>query len=276
MHNFEPCVTLPVFFLLKYLTNNYSIKQTAERRLIIPEDYFDSCVSELHKLIPTGCISLDKLLGGGFPAESVSLIYGEAETGKTSLAVQSAVNCARRGIKSLFIDTDGTFSYERLSQIAEYDYQKISPLMIIMRPTTFQDQSKSIDHLEKVINKKFGLIIVDTVTSLYRVELDGTKETYAANRELNRQLAVLMQIAKTCGVAVLIVSQVRSVPLGETVEMKPVATRVLNYWSDIILDMRQTSQTRVIKVLREKHPKIKGKGAIYVKIERTGISDYMH
>jgi len=214
------------------------------------------------------------LLGGGFPTEAVSLVYGEAETGKTSLAVQCAVNCARRGIKSLFIDTDGTFSYERLSQIAEYDYEKISPLMIIMRPTTFQEQSRAIDHLEKVITNKFGLIVVDTVTSLYRVEFDDTEETYAANRELNRQLAVLTQIAKTCGVAVLVISQVRSVPFGETVEMKPVATRVLNYWSDIILDMKQTGQTRVIKVLREKHPKIKGTGFIYVKIESTGINDY--
>jgi DNA repair protein RadB len=230
----------------------------------------------LPSFIPTGCISLDKLLGGGFPTETVSLIYGEAETGKTSLTVQCAVNCARRGSKSLFIDTDGTFSYERLSQIAEYDYQKISPLMIIIRPTTFQEQSTAIDQLEKLITNKFGLIVVDTVTSLYRVELNDTEETYAANRELNRQMAVLTQIAKTRGVAALVISQVRSVPLGETVEMKPVATRVLNYWSDIILDMKQTGQTRVIKILREKHPTIKGTGSIYVNIESSGITDYRH
>ena len=228
----------------------------------------------MQNFVQTGCISLDKLLGGGFPTKTVSLVYGEAETGKTSLAVQCAVNCARRGIKSLFIDTDGTFSYERLSQIAEYDYDRISPLMIIMRPTTFEDQSKAMDHLEKVITNKFGLIVVDTVTSLYRVELTDTKETYAANRELNRQLAVLTQIAKTCGVAVLVISQVRSVPFGETVKTKPVATRVLNYWSDVVLDMRQSGQTRVIKVLREKHPKIKGTGYIYVKIVYTVNNHY--
>jgi DNA repair protein RadB len=228
----------------------------------------------LPSYIPTGCVSLDKLLGGGFPTETVSLIYGEAETGKTSLTVQCAVNCARRGSKSLFIDTDGTFSYERLSQIAEHDYQKISPLMIIIRPTTFQEQSTAIDQLEKVITNKFELIVVDTVTSLYRVELDGAEETYAANRELNRQLAVLTQIAKTRGVAALVISQVRSVPFGETVAIKPVATRVLTYWSEVVLDMKQTGQTRVIKILREKHPSIKGTGSIYVNIENSGITDY--
>ena len=225
----------------------------------------------MESFIQTGCISLDKLLGGGFPTGSLSLIYGEAETGKTSLAIQCAVNCARRGIKTLFIDTDGTFSYERLSQIAEYDFEKVSPLLIIMRPTTFEEQSKAVDQLEKVITDKFGLIVVDTLTSLYRVTLDNKEETYAANRELNRQLGFLTQVAKTRNVAVLVVSQVRSVPVGETVEIKPVATRVLNYWSDVILDMRQTGQTRVIKVIRKKHPKIKGEGTIYVKIEKEGI-----
>ncbi len=146
--------------------------------------------------------------------------------------------------------------------------------MIIIRPTTFQEQSTAIDQLEKVITNKFGLIVVDTVTSLYRVELDDAEETYAANRELNRQLAVLTQIAKTRGVAALVISQVRSVPFGETVAMKPVATRVLNYWSEVVLDMKHTGQTRVIKVLREKHPSIKGTGSIYVNIESSGITDY--
>lgn len=225
------------------------------------------------KHVLTGCISLDKLLGGGFPAGAVSLIYGEAETGKTSLTVQCAVNCARRGIKSLFLDTDGTFSYERLSQIAEYDYKKISPFMIIMRPTTFHEQSDAIDHLEKVITNKFGLIIVDTITSLYRVEFDDT-EVYVTNRELNRQLAVLTELAKTRGVAVLVVSQVRGVLSGDSIEMRPVATRVLNYWSEVVLDMKQTGQTRVINVLREKHPSIKGTGNVYIKIESSGITDY--
>jgi DNA repair protein RadB len=225
----------------------------------------------LKNISPTGCIAVDKLLGGGFPSETVSLIYGEAETGKTSLAIQCAVNCARRGIKTLFIDTDGTFSYERLSQIAEFDYEKISPLIIIVRPTTFQDQSEAIDHIEKAVTDKVGLIVVDTLTSLYRASLDNKKETYAANRELNRQLGVLTQIAKTRNVAVLVSSQVRSVPFGDTVQIKPVATRVLNYWSDIVLDMKQSGQTRVIKVLRKKHPKIKGQGAVYVKIEKEGI-----
>lgn len=230
----------------------------------------------MESFIQTNCISLDKLLGGGFPTESLSLIYGEAETGKTSLAIQCVVNCARKGFKSLFIDNDGTFSYERLSQIAEYDYEKISPFIIIIRPTTFEEQTKAIDHLEKVINQKFGLIVVDTLTSLYSIETDSKKGTFIVNRELNRQLAVLTQIAKTLNLAVIITSQVRSFTIKEKIELKPVAMRVQNFWSDIVIDMKKTSQIGVVQMLREKHPKIKGKGTIYVKIDNTGIIDYKH
>ena len=74
--------------------------------------------------------------------------------------------------------------------------------------------------------------------------------------------------------AVLVVSQVRGVLSGDSIEMRPVATRVLNYWSEVVLDMKQTGQTRVIKVLREKHPSIKGTGNVYIKIESSGITDY--
>jgi len=225
-------------------------------------------------MVPTGCGSLDELLGGGLPVDGVSLVYGEAETGKTSLAIQCAVNCARMGYKSLFIDSDGTFSSKRLSQIANYDYENISSSIILMKPTTFQEQVIAIDHLDEYLTKKFGLVIVDTITSLYRVELGGPKETFALNRELNRQFAFLTQIVKTRKIAALITSQVRSVFLEEHVDMEPVATRVLKFWSDVVLNLKHTGQTRVIKVLLEKHPERKRPASCYVKIERTGICDY--
>jgi len=228
----------------------------------------------LQSPVQTGCDALDKLLGGGFPADGISLVYGEAETGKTSLAIQCAVNCGRMGNKSLFIDSDGTFFSKRLSQIANYDYDKVSSSIILMKPTTFQEQIRVIDHLEEYMTRKFGLMIVDTITSLYRVELEGPKETFVLNRELNRQVALLTQIAKTHKIPALITSQVRSVFLGNQVSIEPVATRVLKFWSDVVLNLELTGQTRVIKALLEKHPEHKRSASCYVKIERTGIQDY--
>jgi DNA repair protein RadB len=224
----------------------------------------------------TGCSSLDKLLDGGLPADGVALVYGEAETGKTSLAIQCAVYCARKGYKTLFVDSDSTFSTHRLSQIAYRDFEKISPDIILMTPTTFKEQGQVIGHLDEYISKKFSLVIVDTVTSLYRVELGGIKETFKLNRELNRQVASLAQIAKTKKVAVLITSQVRSAFSVRHVSIEPVATRTLKFWSDVVLNLEHTGQTRVLKAILTKHPRRKRLASCYVTIERAGILDYGH
>jgi RecA/RadA recombinase len=117
-------------------------------------------------------------------------------------------------------------------------------------------------------------MVVDTITSLYRVELGGPKETFALNRELNRQVALLTQIVKTRKVAALITSQVRNVFLGKQVSVEPVATRVLKFWSDVVLNLELTGQTRVLKVLLIKHAERKRSASCYVKIERTGIRDH--
>jgi DNA repair protein RadB len=231
--------------------------------------------SFLEGAISTGCVSLDKLLGGGLSKGGVSLVYGEAETGKTSFAIQCAVNCARTDSRTVFIDADGTFSSRRLLQIAYRDIEKLSPLIILFRPTTFQEQTNVIDHLEKYLTRKDGLVIVDTITSLYRVELGGPPEkTFKLNRKLNTQLAYLAQIAKTQKVAVLITSQVRSTLMEEQNNVEPVATRVLKFWSDSVLRFKRTGQMRVIKVFLEKHPKRKHPLSRFLMIDRTGIRDF--
>ena len=211
------------------------------------------------------------------PKGGISLVYGEAETGKTSFAIQCAVNCARTDCKTVFIDADGTFSSRRLLQIAYRDIEKLSPLIILFRPTTFQEQTNVIDHLENYLTEKAGLVVVDTITSLYRVELGASpEETFKLNRKLNTQLAYLAQTAKTRKVAVLITGQVRSTLVEEQINVEPVATRVLKFWSDIVLRFSHTGQLRVIKVLLEKHPKRKHPLSHFLMIDRTGVRDFSH
>ena len=68
------------------------------------------------KRIPTGCDSLDALLGGGLEVGSVTLLYGEAGTGKTNFCLQTAYNMAKTGMKVAYIDSEG-LSSDRITQI---------------------------------------------------------------------------------------------------------------------------------------------------------------
>lgn len=231
----------------------------------------------LQRTVSTGCNSLDRFLEGGFPINSVTLVYGEAETGKTTLAIQCAVNCARMGLKTIFIDSDGTFSVRRLSQIAHQDFEEISPYIVLMRPVDFKEQTLAINELDRYLTEKVGLVVVDTITSLYRAELgEGTKKIFMLNRELNRQVACLVQVAKTRKTPVFMTSQVRNVLLEGHVVTEPVATRVVKFWSDIVIKLKSTAQANVIKAMLEKHPRHSYPLNCYLMLDKTGIHDYKH
>lgn len=226
--------------------------------------------------IPTGCRTIDKILEGGIPFESVSLIYGEAETGKTTLAMQCAINCAGQGYKTLFVDCDGTFSTRRLSQMASERFKEIAELIILMKPNNFREQTLVIDQLTDYLTRNFGFVIIDTATTLYRAEIaEFPGKAFELNRELNRQMALLAQIAKTQKIAVLMTSQVRSVFNEAHVSIEPVATRVIKFWADTIIAMKPTENPRIIKAVLEKNPKKSQPLACHLKIGETGIQEYL-
>jgi DNA repair protein RadB len=224
--------------------------------------------------ISTGCKAIDASLTGGIPSESISLVYGEAETGKTTLAIQCAVACARQGYKTLFVDCDGMFSGRRLSQIVSEQFEEIAQQIILMKPCDFHEQAIVIDRLTDYITKNFGLVVFDTITSLYRLRIaEAPSKTFELNRELNRQLAVLAQITKTQKIAVLITSQVHSVLNKMPVSIEPVATRVLKFWADTVIALKPTEDPTVIKLILEKNPgKVRTK-TFDLRIEETGIHD---
>lgn len=224
-------------------------------------------------VIPTGCYVFDRMIRGGFPVGQVALVYGEASTGKTTMAVQCAINCARRGFKTLFIDSDNAFPPNRLSQIAQQELSTIAPYILLFTPQNFKEQVHIIESLTSLLTSSVALVVVDTINSLYRVELGSSAETFALNRELNRQLAYLVDIARTKKVVVLLTSQVHSI-IGELNEVEPLAMRVLNFHSRIVINLRKTAKVGVIdavlkKFLGMRNPRARSQ----FKLTETGIQD---
>ncbi len=225
--------------------------------------------------VSTGCTAIDKLIGGGFPSESITLIYGEPEAGKTTLALQCALDSARKGYKTLFVDCDDTFSARRLAQIASERFEEIAELIILMKPNDFREQATVIDQLTDYITKNFGLVVFDTFTSLYRLRIaESPSKTFELNRELNRQLAVLAQTAKIRKIVVLITSQVHSVLDTIPVTVEPVATRVLKFWADTVIAIRPTKDAKTINMILEKNPQRLPSKTCRLRIEEDGIREY--
>jgi len=223
--------------------------------------------------INTGCKCIDINIGGGISPESVTLIYGEPETGKTTLAIQCAVSCALQNYKTLFVDCDNTFSTKRLSQLSGDKFDQVAEQVILIKPKDFNEQTAVIDRIQDYTAKNFGLIVIDTFTSLYGAEVaESSGKAFSVNRELNRQLAILAQTAKIRKIPVIIVSQVRSVFDDPNVSVAPVANRVLKFWADTIIAMKPTNYPQTIKAVLETREN-KQEVTCYVQICENGIKD---
>ena len=200
------------------------------------------------RMLPTLTPSLDRLLGGGFPTGSLSLVYGEAETGKTTLTMQCAVSASRRHLKTLYVDSDQSLSHHRLLQIIGANNADTCEDIIIFLPQSFLEQSQIVESLENYITRKVGLIVIDTITSLYRASLEDGKP-FDLNRELNRQLAYLAELATRHSLTALITGQVRSTVDGVGWKIEPVARRTLFHWPKVVLKLKLTAK-RSIKEAR--------------------------
>eukprot|EP01026_Neomeris_dumetosa_P005561 TRINITY_DN11610_c1_g1_i1.p1 TRINITY_DN11610_c1_g1~~TRINITY_DN11610_c1_g1_i1.p1 ORF type:complete len:225 (-),score=24.64 TRINITY_DN11610_c1_g1_i1:211-885(-) len=70
----------------------------------------------------TGCNSIDELLRGGWRNGQVTEVVGPSASGKTQMCLQAALMFARNEVNVLFVDTHGSFSSDRIDQIAQQRY----------------------------------------------------------------------------------------------------------------------------------------------------------
>jgi DNA repair protein RadB len=124
--------------------------------------------------------------------------------------------------------------------------------IVLFRPEDFKDQVRIVENLENVLTKTPALVVVDSITGLYRAGDGGSEKIFARNRELNRQLAHLNSLAARFTLWILLTGQVHSAPSGGEWLVEPVATRTLKHWSDLILRLRQTPKTDVRDCILEK------------------------
>lgn len=228
------------------------------------------------KTILTGVGCIDTGLDGGISPETVTLIYGEPETGKSTLAMQCAFNCAMQELKTLYVDCDNTFSSKRLSQLAAGKFDEIADKIMLLKPLDFKEQTTIMDRLADYLTKNVGLIVVDTINSLYGAkvaEASSKAKAFSVNRELNRQMAILAQTAKIQKIPIITTSQVRSMFSDPSGSVKPAANRVLTFWADNIISLKPTENSKAIKATVEKNHAKTVHVTCYVQIGERGISE---
>ncbi|MEM3112953.1 MAG: DNA repair and recombination protein RadB [Candidatus Pacearchaeota archaeon] len=226
--------------------------------------------------ISAGSYDLNRFLSGGYEKDIITTIYGPAGSGKTNFCMLAAVSQAKKGKKVIFVDTEGGFSVERIKQISEGEYDSIIKNIILMKPTSFEEQKKSFNLLVKEIKKPdIGLVIVDGITMLYRLEISSKSDIQELNRELARQLRTLSEISRNKFIPILVTNQVyyEFLPEHEFKEGKERSAKMaggdlLKYWSKCLIELKNDNGKRT--AILKKHRSLPEKSLNFT-IDNKGI-----
>ncbi len=190
--------------------------------------------------ITTGSKALDNLLGGGIETQAITETHGAFGSSKTQLAHQLAVNVQlpeeKGGLsgRAVYIDTEGTFRPERIVQMAKavgLDPEEALKNIFVARAYNSDHQIILAEKSKDIIKEKnIKLLIVDSLTSLFRSDYSGRGELAARQQKLNRHLHALQKIADVFNIAVYVTNQVMSDPgmlFGDPT--KPIGGNVLGH-----------------------------------------------
>jgi len=172
--------------------------------------------------ITTGSRKLDELLGGGVETRTITEFFGEYGTGKTQICMQLAVNVQlpreKGGLegKALFIDSEGTFRWERIEAMARalgLDPDKVMSNIIWARAISSDHQMAIVEEAMDIIPREnIKILVVDSVTGHFRAEYPGRENLAIRQQKLNRHLHQLARIAEIYDVAVVVTNQVMARP----------------------------------------------------------------
>ena len=166
--------------------------------------------------ISTGFKELDRVLGDGIVAGSLVLVGGDPGIGKSTLLLQVCRHLAADGQKVLYISGE-----ESLKQIK----MRANRIGTVTGELRFLSET-NLERIEAVIDQeKPQIVVIDSIQTMYREEITSAPGSVSQVRE---STGVLMQIAKSRGIAIFVVGHV-------TKEGVVAGPRVLEHMVDTVL-----------------------------------------
>lgn len=207
--------------------------------------------------ISTGSKNFDAILKGGFESGIITELFGRFGSAKSQLVMQACVNLQTidENFKAIVIDTENSFSHERITDMAvakNLDVKKVLTNIKIIRTFNSDHQMLMIDKAEKLIkeDKNYKLLVVDSIISHVRVDMQGRGKLAERQQFLNRMMHKLAKIAMFYDVVVLITNQVSSDPSFAYGDPdKPVGGNVVGHASKIRIKLSKTSKEWKVKIV---------------------------
>lgn len=133
-----------------------------------------------------------------------------------SVNVQLPVEKGGLDGKAMYIDSEGTFRWERVEAMARglgLDPDGVMENIIYIRAVNSDHQIAIVDEIMELIPKEnIKLLVIDSVTGHFRAEYPGRENLALRQQKLNRHLHQLNRIADMYDIAVVVTNQVMARP----------------------------------------------------------------
>jgi len=182
-------------------------------------------------------------------------IWGDIGVGKTTFSIHTAIMSALNGNKVLFIYSKANFPFEKVDTFIQNIPTTVLDNIIFIHSLNFNDVYTFLFNLEFIIlndlkmgSKGVDMIIIDSLTDLYRLELhrDKKDKNVVLNYKLSQILANLFILNKKYDIEILIVNDIsRKSENGQTFEIQS-GGKVMDYWINysIKIDRMNTLNNR--------------------------------
>lgn len=195
------------------------------------------------ELIPSGALSLDLALGGGYPKGRIIEVYGPESAGKTTLTLHAIAEVQKKGGTAAFIDAEHALdpTYARKLGVDTNN-------LLISQPDNGEQALEIVETL--VRSNAVDLIVVDSVAALVpQAEIEGEmgdSHMGLQARLMSQALRKLTGIINKSKATIIFLNQLR-MKIGVMFGNPETTTggNALKFYASLRLDIRRTGQIKV-------------------------------
>lgn len=233
----------------KATTNEGKLKALGLAMDQITKQFGDGSIMKLgegHKanveLIPSGALSLDIALGGGYPKGRIIEIYGPESSGKTTLTLHAIAEVQRKGGTAAFIDAEHALDPAYAKKLGVNTDE-----LLVSQPDNGEQALEIAETL--VRSNAVDLVVVDSVAALVpQAEIDGEMGDAQMGlhaRLMSQAMRKLTGIINKSKTTVIFLNQIR-MKIGVMFGNPETTTggNALKFYASVRIDIRRTGQIK--------------------------------
>ena len=194
------------------------------------------------ELLPSGALSLDLALGGGYPKGRIIEIYGPESSGKTTLTLHAIAEIQKQGGTAAFIDAEHALDPAYAKRLGVDTAN-----LLVSQPDNGEQALEIAETL--VRSNAVDLIVIDSVAALVpQAEIDGDmgdSHMGLQARLMSQALRKLTGIINKSKATVIFINQIR-MKIGVMFGNPETTTggNALKFYASVRLDIRRIGQIK--------------------------------